>query len=402
MKKSLLTLLLGLFVVLMYAQTPHQPDELTVEDYENAEYALRQHTQNLVLNDAVRPNWVSNTAFWYSNRIKEGTEFIYVDAAKGIKEPLFDQKKLAKTLSRSLGIDLKPYAMPLSNITFNADRSEISFQVTGQLVTYMPKKNEITLGKAPGRLDRSYFISPDGKKAAYIKNYNLWLKDLESGAEKSLTTTGVEDYGFATNNAGWLRSERPVLIWSPDSKKIATFQHDSRGVGDMHLVKTNVGHPELISWKYPLPEDSVIFRVQRCIIHIDEPKLVFLDMPADQHRSSITDHIALRDATLADAEWSEDSKLFAFLSNSRNHQEATLRVADPMTGEVRDVLEEKVETFFESGFGKINWHVFKESNEALWYSQRSNWGHLYLYDLKSGPLKIKLLPVIGMCYKYAG
>ena len=49
------------------------------------------------------------------------------------------------------------------------------------------------------------------------------------------------------------RSDRPVLLWSPDSRKIATFQHDARGVGEMYLVTTNVGHPELDAWKYPLP-----------------------------------------------------------------------------------------------------------------------------------------------------
>jgi len=49
----------------------------------------------------------------------------------------------------------------------------------------------------------------------------------------------------------------------PDSKKIATFQQDERGVGDMYLVSTAVGHPTLQAWKYPLPEDTVIFRISR-------------------------------------------------------------------------------------------------------------------------------------------
>ena len=39
---------------------------------------------------------------------------------------------------------------------------------------------------------------------------------------------------------------------------IATFQHDARGVGMMPMTTTNVGHPELESWKYPLPGDSLI------------------------------------------------------------------------------------------------------------------------------------------------
>jgi dipeptidyl-peptidase-4 len=110
-------------------------------------------------------------------------------------------------------------------------------------------------------------------------------------------------------------------------------------------------------------------------------------MEPDQHRSSITDHIALRDGTLADAEWSSDGSMLAFLSNSRDHKEAILRVADPNTGEVRTVMDEKVETFFESGYRMSNWHILPERNEVIWFSQRSDWGHLYLYDLETGELK---------------
>ena len=53
----------------------------------------------------------------------------------------------------------------------------------------------------------------------------------------------------------------------------------------------------------------------------------------------------------------------------------------------RDVFEEKEETFFESGYNPANWRFLPESNEVIWYSQRDNWGHLYLYDLATGELK---------------
>src|SRR5690606_2311073 len=116
---------------------------------------------------------------------------------------------------------------------------------------------------------RNAVVSPDGRRAAFIRDHNLWMRDLETGAETQLTTDGVEDFGYATNNAGWTRSDRPVLLWSPDSRRIATFQHDARGVGEMYLVTTNVGHPKLDAWKYPLPEDSVIFRIHRVVIDVD-------------------------------------------------------------------------------------------------------------------------------------
>src|SRR5690606_25158967 len=112
-----------------------------------------------------------------------------------------------------------------------------------------------------------------------------------TGRETRLTTDGEKDVAYATNNAGWTRNDRPVLLWSPDSRSIATFRHDGRGVGEMYLTTTNVGHPILEAWKYPLPGDSAIFMIERVIIHVDGPRVVKLDMPPDPHRSTVCDHI---------------------------------------------------------------------------------------------------------------
>jgi dipeptidyl aminopeptidase/acylaminoacyl peptidase len=215
------------------------------------------------------------------------------------------------------------------------------------------------------------------------------MRDTGTGEETQLTSDGVEDFGYATNNAGWTRSDRPVLLWSPDSRMIATFQHDARGVGMMYLTSTGVGHPELEGWRYPLPEDSVIFRLHRVVVHVEGsqgPHVVRLDMPPDQHRSTICDHVYCN-GTFADVEWAPDGSRLAFVSSSRDHKEAVLRVADPNDGQVRDVMEERVETYFESGEDMVNWHFFPEYDEVLWFSERTDWGHLYMYDLASGSLK---------------
>ena len=103
-------------------------------------------------------------------------------------------------------------------------------------------------------------ISPDGRQAAFIRNWNLWVRDVATGQERALTTDGVRDFGYATDNAGWASSDRAILLWSPDSRKIATQQQDERKVGEMHLLTTAVGRPTLRSWKYPLPGDSVVAR----------------------------------------------------------------------------------------------------------------------------------------------
>src|SRR5215510_3191178 len=96
-----------------------------------------------------------------------------------------------------------------------------------------------------GRGGGNQILSPDKKRVAFIRDWNLWVRDVATGKETQMTTDGVKDFGYATDNAGWSTSNRPILLWSPDSKRIATFQQDQRNVGEMYLVETKVGHPAL-------------------------------------------------------------------------------------------------------------------------------------------------------------
>jgi len=368
-------------------QVKYEPELVTTADYSRAESFLWASTNPLIFKASVRPEWIDTHRFWYKNNIPAGAEYLFVDVVKKVRQPAFDHEKLAKALGKESGTILDPYKLRLSSLIFDHKGGVIEFSSMGKKYSYNSKKNSCTEeGRSPAQ-SRGASTSPDGNWKAFIKDYNLWVKNLNSGEEKQLTADGIEDFGYATNNAGWTRSSGPVLLWSPDSKKIATFQHDGRGVGEMYLATTNVGHPKLQAWKYPLPEDSVIFRIHRVVIHIEEPRVVRLQMAPDQHRSTITDHIATRGGQFADVEWSADASSLSFVSTSRDHKHVIFRVANPETGVVREVLEEKSESFFESGYNKVNWHYLPESNEVLWFSQRDNWGHLYLYDLTTGTFK---------------
>jgi len=234
-------------------------------------------------------------------------------------------------------------------------------------------------------------LSPDGRTAAFIRDYNLWAKDLGSGRETQLTTGGTREFGYATNNAGWTHGDDPVLTWSPDGKRIATFQHDGRGVPDMYLVSTNVGAPRLESWKYPLPGDSVIFRIHRVVVNVADaarPRVVRFQMPPDQHRSTVTDHVQCGGGSVCDLQWFPDGSKVAFVSSSRDHKTAWMRVADARTGEVRTLFEERSQTQVgDASFTENLWRILPATNELIWWSQREGWTRLYLYDLNTGRLK---------------
>jgi len=383
------------------AQRLYAPEVVTADDYTRAQGFLNATMGPLVFGTGIRPNWLDGGQLWYRNAFPEGNEFIMVDPGRQTRERAFDHERLAEALSNAAGEPYTPFDLPFTTFDLEAGGSGISFDVGARtyrcdIRSYQCTSMRRQIGDSgtpqvepQARRASPDVLSPDGAKAAFIRDHNLWARDVATGQETRLTTDGVEDFGYATNNAGWTKSDRPVLLWSPDSKKIATFQHDGRGVGMMYLVSTTVGHPELEAWKYPLPEDSVIFRVHRVVIHLDgpdAPRVVRLNMPPDQHRSTLCDHIYCG-GTFADVEWAPDGSQLAFVSSSRDHKEAYLRVADPETGVVRDILDERVETYFESGEGMVNWHFLPGYDEVIWFSERSDWGHLYLHDLQSGELK---------------
>jgi len=345
MKKSLVTLVC--FTVALLSAKAQQDVSKTVStaSYEKATQYLGFNTSKLVYRNNVQPTWLDDGRCWYSVSVAGGKEYVLINPVDG---------------SRKTGPDLKSILPNAAGERSTAGMGRRNFS------------NDI--------------ISPDGKKAAFIRDWNLWVRDMDTKNETQLTTDGVKDFGYATDNAGWKKSDRPVLLWSPDSKKIASFQQDQRNVSDMYVVSTNVGAPKLEAWKYPLPVDKDIIRIQRVIIEVDQPKLIRLKMEPDPRRGTLCDDISCS-GSFDDNEWNEAGTQLAFVSTSRDHKQAKMRIADAVTGVVRDLFEEKVATQYESGQGAVNWHFLPASNEIIWYSERDDWGHLYLYDASTGQLK---------------
>jgi dipeptidyl aminopeptidase/acylaminoacyl peptidase len=330
------------FLLVAFMSNGQSTKILTASDYQKAVNMLDGNLDKYIDND-IRPRWTSDGRIIYASKVN-GTE------TYKLFNP--DTKEFI-TATTTAGL--------YSKASIPAERDELS------------NRNEIT--------------SPDGKYVAFIRDWNLWTREIATRKEKALTTDGIKNFGYATDNAGWKHSDRPILSWSPDSKKISTFQQDQRHVKDMYLVKTTVGAPELQAWKYPLPGDEDIIRIHRVIIDVNAtPKTTRLKMAPDARRGTLCDDISC-EGGFDDNVWSTDSKKLVFVSTSRDHKEANVRMANAETGEVTDIFEEKVTTQFESGQGAINWNYFSERNEIIWYSERSDWGHLYMYDATTGKVK---------------
>jgi dipeptidyl aminopeptidase/acylaminoacyl peptidase len=390
MKKYLLSL-----STILTAYTLSAQQAKTEKDYARAESFLGYNINDLVVNEVSGTFWRNGKLCYVASKGAQ-KEYVSFDPVAKAKKALFDHVALAQVLSKETGKSQDANSLNLQMLNYPEGADFMTFFADGQSWQYNVKENvlkargERRAGQSMGRGRMGggapESLSPDGKKAVFIKDWNLWVKDVASKQETQLTFDGIKDYGYATDNAGWKTSERAIVRWSPDSKKIATFQQDQRHLKDMYLVTTNVGSPTLKAWKYPLPGDKEIAKLRRVVIDVEEAKVVSLQIPLDDHRSSLSDDI-VDGGQLADVDWNANGKEFAFLSTSRDHKISKLQIANAENGTVREVFTETVKTHFESGVNAINWRYLPKTNEILWYSERDNWGHLYLYDAKTGKVK---------------
>jgi dipeptidyl aminopeptidase/acylaminoacyl peptidase len=356
----------------------------------------------LAFKGVVNARWLDDGRFWYRDVDSSGTTIVLVDPATGTHAPAFDHAKLAAALYAASNGSIKndPAHLSISELSLADNDRVLMLTIAGASYRCDLGSNPATCKRLSSAVDPSLMqeplrgdkeplpnLSPDKKLGAFIRNWNLWVRDMATGAETQLTTDGVKDYGYATDNAGWQHSGRAILLWSPDSTKIATFQQDQRKTGEMYLLPVTNSHPKLEAWKYPLVGDANITMIERVIIDLPTKKLVRIKMPPDQHRSTLCDDVACHGSNWDDVEFSPDGSHLGFVSTSRDHKQEWLRVADTSTGDVREVMSETAPKFFESGNEKINWHYLSSSNEILWFSERDDWGNMYLYDLTTGQLK---------------
>ena len=378
--------LLGGALLALATATGAHAQAVTADDYARAERFVAYNATPLVDHAVTTVTWLDATGFWYRDHDATGDRFLRFDVATGRAGPLFDHKQLADALAKAGG---KPVDATKLKITEARVAHDGGYEVVVGKARYLcgvqdkpgcvPAPGSAKSGKEPG------VRSPDGKAEAFIRDWNLWVRDLATGAETPLTTDGTADYGYATDNAGWTHSDRAILVWSPDSKKIATFRQDQRKTGSITLVGTNVGRPKVETWKYPLVGDKDVTMIERVVIDVPTRTVLRLQLPPDQHRSTLCDDVSC-DGGWEDVQWGDDAASLAFASVSRDHKDVWVRIADVANGAVRTVLHEHVPTYYESGNGAVNWRYLSQSHELLWFSERNDWGNLYLYGL-DGKLK---------------
>ena len=364
----------------------------TAQDYAQAERWMSYNVGGLVHHTIARPQYLSDGRVFYRDPGSEGAVYRIADPAKGTVSVAFDNARLAAALTAASGkpvdaahlgingyyVESTGFALITRNGTFRCN------ETASKCTADKPAGDDAAQGR---RHAAETNASPNGKLGAFIRDSNLWVRDVATGKERQLTTDGVKDFGYATDNAGWQHSDAAILTWSADSKRIATFQMDERKTGMMYLVPVTNRHPQLEAWHYPLVGDKDVTMIQPVVIDVETGKMVRLKIAPLEHRSMECDDISCDgDGRWTDAVFSADDAHLAFVATSRDHKDEDVKVADTMTGDVRQVYHEHVDSYY-GWQSRADWKYLPASDEFLWVSERSNWAQIYLYDLKTGKLK---------------
>ena len=372
-------------------------------NYERAATLIRGlGSTRVARNSTVYPVWIGESnKFWYVREFlldgdldKPGKEFRLVDAEAATNELAFDHDQLAALLTEETGATVDPHQLPFSNVNIETEPRVVEFTALGQCWRYDESSKTLA---ASNRYPKAWEISPDGKQAVFVRDHNLWLRDLESGKERALTTDGEAFYNYGASCSFWGSGARPVppglpvqARWSPDGKTLFTLQKDRRKVKSYpivhHIPADGSIRPQLVESRVAYAGDE----------HIEEYRLLLIDVETGrQHQVDYSRVPSAQESNRGffnrhHGWWGADSCCAYFIDIDRYSRRVRVVEANAQSGATRVVLEETSETNLSLANHDAwapNCLYLPETDELIWYSECSGWAHFYLYDLKTGVLK---------------
>jgi len=358
----------------------------TVEDYQRAEKFLHFNVNKLVKNLYLIPNWIDNSNnFWYKTELENGHHFMLVLPEENKVNPAFNHQKLANALSKELDKKINPDSLPFSKIKFKDDLKTIMFKVDSLNFKFDVKKNILTqYTPEKSDLKKNESKSPDGKWIAFVKNYNLFLRDTKTNEEFQLTNDGVELYDYATTTDWYKIVDESVgdtydpgiwVEWSTDSKKFMAIKLDRRKANKLYMYQSlpdSGMRAKVWSYERSLPGENLPIQ-EYYIFDVDKKSNIKIDLePFEDIWSGFA------------PAWTEDSKIFYFAKMTRYYKTIDLYFADPESGKTRNIIHEKAKTMIE--YQMVGCKLVNNGEKAVWMSERDGWSHLYLYDGKTGNL----------------
>lgn len=344
----------------------------TADDYRRA-YALKEKfSADKVFYSNVNPQWIEGThQFWYVRNTPDGCLYVSVDADKKARKELFDSHRLAKALGAASGKEVKPEALALGRLSVSKGLDTLRFVFNNQRWMYASRKNQlVNEGAVPLPPKQKHWMevddektaspvpSPDGKWIAFIKNQNIYVKEVATGKEKQLSLDGTLGNYYSA-----------YIRWSPDSKKVASCKIrpvEKRYVYYVESSPADQLQPKLHKQEYAKPGDELPFKVP-CIYEVESGRSI---IPSTE--------LFDRQYEVYGPEWNPDSRAVTFEYNQRGHQVYRVLELSAETGKVRPLVEETSDTYV--NYTRHFRHDLKDGKQMIWMSERDNWNHLYMYN----------------------
>ncbi len=350
------------------------------DDYNRAVSFLWRNVNNKkAFNLNVRTNWFpDSTGFWYVILRSDSKNFMKIDFETMKPESWFDQDSLALLLSKELDEEITPLDLPINNLRY-IDKSKIEFKVKNE--RFVLDLNEYRIEKKENEAvqKKREIKSPDGKWIAFSKNYNLFIRSVETDEEIQLSTKGRKNYEYA-GYYGWAdimegengdRPENFYVSWSPDSKWIATSICDLRSANKMFLLDHSIDslyRPKLMSYYRGSPGDTNMVYMIPVLFDIKNKKEINPGLPRNTHINNVS------------VRWSEKSdKLYAdYLT--RGYQNQYVVSVDMETLELDTLISEQSETNID------NFEYMLDGDKIVFISERSGWRQMYMLDIETGAI----------------
>ena len=350
---------------------------------------LSANVSGNVYKSKINPNWSKeNSYFWYRNNLAKGQiEFVLVDLNKGVRRLAFDHKKLANSLSNIANNKVRPEQLPINDLGFDLKENTTSFRAMGKFYSCDLNTYELTQIERPKALikeknpepkkpeekrsnsDRpKREISPDGRWKAFVRDYNLFVRETDGVNEIQLSKDGDKGNSY----------QEPY--WAPNSNNLIAFRVNPDEVGEVHLHESSPkggGRAKLYTRRYALPGDK-----------FTEHELNWFDIENKKHSKPEVGIIDFRGPRLR---WTKDGRYVRYQKIDRGHQRFRVIEVDIFTGNFRNIIDEKTETFIWTehpknlGVPLVNW--LDETDEIVYLSESDGWRHLYLIDVKTGKTK---------------
>jgi dipeptidyl-peptidase-4 len=297
---------------------------------------------------------------WEYN-MKDKTMHLLVDSKKLVpNENLSLEEKARRERARTASLS------GILTYTWAPDGKQLLVPIAGDLYLIDAAKPDAPRKVASGNvLDPK--ISPKGRYVSFVRNQNLVVIDLKTGAERQLTNDGK---GTVHNAEAEFVAQEEMdqttgYYWAPDDSAIAYKRYDEAPVPVARRFEIFADRTEVIDQHYPAAGDPNVL-VDLFIVSPETGVSRKVDLGAE------------KDIYLVRADWSGDSKTLVYQRQTRDQKRLDLIAVDAATLAQRTLLTETSKTWVSI---HNDLHFLKKRPAFIWASERSGRNHLYLYDL---------------------